>query len=306
MIDRDQNEKTIPGRTKPSKLSSFTDRILDSSWFETFIIGVIVINCILIGVETAITSDLVHTIQKSITYIFVVEILIRWMSRKSVKTFFMDGWNLFDLTIVIVSLIPESLFEDASMITAIRILRVFRILRLLRTATEIKLIISVLVRSLSALTYNTLFFFIFLYLFAIIGVTIFRLPDAESANPEISAKLQQYYALAPNAPSVSPDPYGTLGESMFTLFRILTGEDWTDLRYNLMAADEMGLIHSSPVKITMFHVIWYILSAFLLLNLVLGAILNNYNVIMEENREKKKQEEKRAKKLAKKDPGIRT
>jgi voltage-gated sodium channel len=101
---------------------------------------------------------------------------------------------------------------------------------------------------------------------------------------------------------VSPDPYGSLGESMFTLFRILTGEDWTDLRYNLMAADELGLIQSSPVKITIFHVIWYILSAFLLLNLVLGAILNNYNVIMEENRQKKKKEEMLLRKQEKNNP----
>tara|TARA_B110000211_G_scaffold137867_1_gene157690 strand:- start:120 stop:401 length:282 start_codon:yes stop_codon:yes gene_type:complete len=93
--------------------------------------------------------------------------------------------------------------------------------------------------------------------------------------------------MAPNAPKISPDPFGTLSESMFSLFRILTGEDWTDLRYNLLIAEELNLINASAWVVTLFHVIWYILSAFLLLNLLVGAILNNYQVIMEESRSKK-------------------
>ena len=90
--------------------------------------------------------------------------------------------------------------------------------------------------------------------------------------------------MAPNAPIISPDPYGTLSESMFSLFRILTGEDWTDIRYNLLIAADLDLINASAWMVTFFHVIWYIISAFLLLNLLVGAILNNYQVIMQESR----------------------
>ena len=75
---------------------------------------------------------------------------------------------------------------------------------------------------------------------------------------------------------------------MFTLFRILTAEDWTDVRYNLIYASELKLVTSSKTTITLYHVSWVILSAFLLLNLVVGAILNNYNIIMTEIREEKK------------------
>lgn len=84
--------------------------------------------------------------------------------------------------------------------------------------------------------------------------------------------------VAPNNPTNSGDPYGTLGEAMFTLFRVMTGEDWTDLRYNLVTASDYGLVHASSVVITMFHVVWFIIAAFLLLNLVTGAILNNYQI----------------------------
>ena len=95
-------------------------------------------------------------------------------------------------------------------------------------------------------------------------------------------KLQE---IAPNAPSNSPDPFGTLDEAFFTLFRELTGEDWTDVRYNLVTASQLGLIKVSPTVITTCHVLWFILSAFLLLNLVVGAIVNNYQVVMEESKE---------------------
>jgi voltage-gated sodium channel len=169
----------------------------------------------------------------------------------------------------------------------LRVLRVFRVLRLLRTSDEIKLTISVLTRSLGSLFYNGIFFFIFLYLFAIVGVSIFRLPDYHALDPGMQAQYDLFAREAPNSPECSPDPYGTLSEAMFTLFRALTGEDWTDLRYNLVKASEHHLIPVSPVVVTSYHVIWFILAAFLLLNLIVGAIVNNYQVIMEESRERK-------------------
>ena len=182
------------------------------------------------------------------------------------------------------------------MIMVVRILRVFRVLRLLSTSDEIKLIIALLSNSFSALFYNAVFFFIFLYLFAIMGVSMFRLPEMNSLDAAGQERLTELLTVAPNSPECSPDPYGNLAESMFTLLRALTGEDWTDLRYNLIKANEYGCVHGSPTVITGFHVVWFVLAAFLLLNLVVGDIVNNYQVIMEESRREKerlKQEEEK-------------
>ncbi len=268
-------------------LKSISTSLLSKKWFEPFILTVILINCTFIGVETYIQPNWILLFQKVALVIFAVEILIRWIARESVKSFFKDAWNVFDLTIVLVSLTPEALFENSSWIICIRILRVFRVLRLLRAAEEVKLIVAVLIRSFSALTYNGLFFLIFMYLFSLIGLNLFKLPEANTADEDTLIRLTEYYDTAPNAPEISPDPYGNLSESMFSLFRVLTGEDWTDIRYNLLVAEELDLIHASAWVVTLFHVLWYILSAFLLLNLLVGAILNNYQVIMEEARSKK-------------------
>lgn len=84
-------------------------------------------------------------------------------------------------------------------------------------------------------------------------------------------------------PEEYPDPFGTLGEGMFTLFKELSGDGWTDFRYNQMIASKYGVIKTSPVVINAFHISWFVLAAFLLLNLVTGAIINNYESVLKEN-----------------------
>ena len=271
-----------------SKIKKIASLIAYNKGFELFITGIIILNSVLIGVETYTDNLTVKMIQQGILYIFTFEILMRFIAAKSIKEFFCDGWNVFDLTLVLIGYIPETLFASASMMTALRVLRVFRILRLLRTSKEIKLIVTVLVKSMTSMFYNLVLFLIFVYLYAIAGVSMFRLPDPSTLEGEQLANYEKLMEVAPNAPSNSPDPFGDLGEAIFTLFRELTGEDWTDLRYNHITASEYGLIHVNSAVITTYHVSWFCLAAFLLLNLVTGAVINNYQIAIDEEDEKKK------------------
>ena len=261
-------------------------KLTEAKWFEWSITAIILINSILIGIETYTTSEVIAIIQNVILGIFTFEIVTRFIAADSVKEFFKGGWNDFDLILVLIGYIPETLFANASMLMALRVLRVFRVLRLLRAAKEIKIMITVLVKSMSALFYNVVLFVIFVYLFAIIGVSVFKLPDPNTISGEEKVHYEQLMEVAPPAPTCSPDPYGSIHEAMFTLFRALTGEDWTDLRYNLVVASEYKLIHVGPTFVTAYHVLWFILSAFLLLNLVVGAIVNNYQLAIEESEKK--------------------
>lgn len=271
-----------------SKIKEIASSFTHNKGFELFITGIIILNSVLIGVETYTDNLTVKMIQQGILYIFTFEILMRFIAAKSIKEFFCDGWNVFDLTLVLIGYIPETLFASASMMTALRVLRVFRILRLLRASKEIKLIVTVLVKSMTSMFYNLVLFLIFVYLYAIAGVSMFRLPDPSTLEGEQLANYDKYMEVAPNAPSNSPDPFGDLGEAIFTLFRELTGEDWTDLRYNHITASEYGLIHVNSAVITTYHVSWFCLAAFLLLNLVTGAVINNYQIAIDEEDEKKK------------------
>lgn len=281
------------GEMPASGYKTVAQKITSHHWFELTMTLVILANSFLIGVETYHPSSIISLVQNVILYLFTVEIMLRFLAAPTVKDFFSDGWNLFDLSLVLIGYIPESIVENASAMMALRVLRVFRVLRLLRAAKEIKVIISVLLKSTSAMFYNVVLFGIFIYLFSIIGVSLFKLPDPATLAGEEKARYEKLMELAPHSPSNSPDPFGTLGESMFTLFRELTGEDWTDLRYNHITAYELGVIKTPPVVINIFHIMWFVISAFLLLNLVTGAIINNYQAVMDKV-EKDEHEEKEA------------
>lgn len=265
-----------------SQIKDFCNKVIVSKPFDVFITIVILVNSFLIGVQTTADIAAVNLIQHIILYIFTVEVIIRFIAAGSCKEFFKGGWNNFDLILVIIGWIPPTLVSNASTVMALRVLRVFRVLRLLRTLNEIKLIIAVLIKSLKSLLYNGILFFIFMYLFAVAGVSMFRLPDPSRLDGEQLAKYEELMAAAPHSPANSPDPFGSIGESFFTLFRALTGEDWTDLRYNLITASDLGLVHVHPTVITVYHVLWFCIAAFLLLNLVTGAVINNYQISLEE------------------------
>jgi len=273
-------------------LKQLAKRISNNKWFEFTIMFIILINSVLIGVELYNSNSIIQLIQSIILGVFTIEIIIRFIAADSVFSFFKNGWNLFDLSLVLIGYIPTNVAVGGSTLMALRVLRVFRILRLLRAAKEVKLIVSVLVKSMSAMFYNMVLLLIFMYLYAVVGVSLFKLPIPEKLSGNDKLNYENYIDLAPHAPNNSPDPYGDLAEASFTLFRTMTGEDWTDLRYNLITASECNVIKVSPFVVTFFHVSWFCLAAFLLLNLITGAIINNYQLAIEHREEKRKKQEK--------------
>lgn len=265
-------------------IKNFSHNLVSNRYFEWAITVIILVNAILIGIELNVQNPIIELVQKVILLIFTIEILMRFLARDSVREFFSNGWNIFDLSLVLIGYIPEDMFANASAMMAIRVLRVLRVLRLLRAGKEIKLITTVLTKSMISMLWYVILFVIFIYLFAIIGVSMFKLPDPEQLTQVDRLRYEQFMREVHNAPDNSPDPFGSLSEAMFTLFRELTGEDWTDLRYNTISAYEYGIIHVNPVVITTYHVLWFSLSVFLLLNLVTGSIINNYQNIKEEQK----------------------
>lgn len=237
--------------------------------FDHVSVAVILSNAVLMGIELNHGAYWTHVAQEVVTTLYVIEVALRYLGRASTKEYLGDNWNYFDLIVVGASLLPEALFSGAD-VAVLRTFRVFRLFRVLRNIEELSMITAVLLRSIRSLGYSGVLFFVFLYVYAVMGVTLFKQDDYASS---VNASLN---------PS-NPDPYGTLGEAMFSLFRVMTGEDWTDLRYNLLSKD--GASAEWDVLVTLYHVSWMIVSAFLLLNLVVGAIVNNYDRMISEVKE---------------------
>jgi len=287
--------KIIIQNKKMDSIKKSCKALTQNHLFEIIITIIILLNSILIGVETYTNNETIKLIQTIILGIFTFEIIARFIAADSIKSFFSDGWNIFDLSLVLIGYIPEGLIPNSTSMMAFRVLRVFRVLRLLRAAKEIKLIVTVLVKSMTAMFYNLILFVIFGYLYAIVGVSMFKLPDPSTLSGKDLENYQHFMEIAPPAPTNSPDPFGSLGEAVFTLFRELTGEDWTDIRYNHITAYECGVLKMNSTVVTTYHVSWFCISAFLLLNLVTGAIINNYQMAIEEREKKKNSEEKEKK-----------
>ena len=107
------------------------DRIdiwLDQRWVTNLVVGVIIFNAILLGMETSENlmeraGGLIVSLDKACLSFFVVEILLKLFARGS--RFFKSGWNIFDVLIVGAALIPGS--QGLSVLRALRILRLLRV-----------------------------------------------------------------------------------------------------------------------------------------------------------------------------------
>lgn len=265
-----------------SKYRLLARRIVENKWFTIGIMFLIILNGLLIGVQTYDGApEYIRVVQLSILFIFFLEIIVRWTGRRTTQEYVENWWNWFDIFILVIGIIPEVadmvLQNDdgeANILSTLRILRVVQLTRSIRAIGELQLLIGVLIKSIRSLSYIAVLFLLIMYIYAIIGVTLFRNPDYNSSE---HLKLTMS----------NPDPYGNLGEAFFTLFRILTGEDWTDLRYNLLKSDHVkgSSPKASGTVVTFYHVSWMIIAAYLLINLVIGAIVNNFQLVLDAQRE---------------------
>lgn len=242
-------------------IKSALHQITCARWFTVSITVLIVVNCLLISVELDYPDPLVLRIQEIIVYLFLIEILVRWFGRKNNSEYFSDKWNYFDVFLVALAFVPENAIKNPELLTSLRILRVFRVFRLIKAFPELQVVIKVLLRSISSLTSVCFLMIIIMYLYSIMGVILFR------------GKSQVVTGIG-NA----GDPFGTVLEAMFSMFRVLTGEDWTDLRYDLL----VGQSGQGQFLITTFFISFYVIAAFLLINLVVGAVCNNYDSVVKD------------------------
>lgn len=222
-----------------SKIKSF----IESNFFSKFIIYLIVLNGITMGLETSKTFMISYETYTTmfnhiVITIFTVEIILRvYIYRLS---FFKDPWSLFDFFVVAISLVPTS--------GGFEILRTLRVLRLFRLVTAIPqmkkvvaALVSVIPGMLSVIALMTLFF----YISAIMATQLFK---------------EEF-----------PQWFGTLGESFYTLFQVMTLESWS-----------MGIVR--PLMETypyawVFFIPFIFIVTFIMINLVVAIIVDAMAVL---------------------------
>ncbi len=217
------------------------NRITRHKLFINISTAIILLYSVVLGIKTfesvAIPYERFLTVLDGVISIyFVAEIALRLLSYRRFWLFFRNGWNIFDFTIVAITMIPVGHTEFAMVM---RVLRVFRILRLITIRPQLKELIDVLLKAIPAFVDILVLLFIIFYIYAIIGVSLFN--DTPSG-------LWDNFSIA-----------------MLTLFRVFTLEDWTDVMYETMEV-------VSPWS-WLYFVSFLVIAAFVFFNLFVAVLV---------------------------------
>ena len=223
-------------------MRAICDKLVNHKYFERAIITFILINGVVLGLETSpsIVSQygaLLSFANNFVLLIFILEAAAKITAvAPKFSRYFGNGWNLFDFSIVVISLIPAS--GEFAMLA--RLARLLRVLRLISVIPELRLIVATLVKSIPSMGNIMLLMSIIFYIYAVAGYHLFHQHD--------------------------PLHWDSLGMAMLTLFRIVTLEDWTDVMYTAMEMSPFAWI---------YFVSFVIVGTFVVINLFIAVVINN-------------------------------
>jgi len=223
-------------------MKAFAKRIVEARWFEPWMIGLILFNGVLIGLETsqefvATYGGWLHLGNDIILGIFIIEVVLKLAAvAPRFGLYFGNGWNLFDFTVVVLSLIPAT----GEFALVARLIRVLRVLRLVSAVPQLRLIVATLVRSIPSMGHVILLMSIIFYIYAVTGFHLFREHDAAH--------------------------WGTLGAALLTLFQMVTLEGWVEVMDTAMEAYRWSWV---------YFVSFVLIGTFVMLNLFIAVVINN-------------------------------
>jgi voltage-gated sodium channel len=222
-------------------------RWVEKPGVQSFIMGLIVINAAILGLETdasvmARFGEILLVLDQAILGVFVVEIALRIYANG--LRFFRDPWSLFDFFVVGVALVPAS-----GPFAVLRALRVLRVLRILTIVPSMRRVVGALLASVPGLSSIAMVLLLIYYVFAVIATNLFG--------------------------ENFPHWFGTIGESLYSLFQIMTLESWS-----------MGIVR--PVmevhpNAWIFFIIFILVATFTMLNLFIAIIVNAMHTFADED-----------------------
>ena len=126
--------------------------------------------------------------------IFIVELAAKFIALG--RRFFRDGWNVFDFLVVAVALLP-----NAGAFSVVRSLRVLRVLRLINRMLQLRRIADAILQAVPGIGAIAGLMGILFYVGAVMATTLFG---------------ERF-----------PEWFGSLGDSLYTLFQVMTLESWS-------------------------------------------------------------------------------
>jgi voltage-gated sodium channel len=218
------------------------DRIgifIESDKVQISITGLILINAIVLGLETSPSvilsyGNLLSLLDTVILVVFIIEISIKMVYRG--LGFFKNGWNVFDFLVVSIALIPAS-----GPFAVVRALRILRVLRLLSIVPQMRTVVQAFIVAIPGMLSIVALILLIFYVSAVLATNLFG---------------QDF-----------PVWFGHIGRSMYSLFQIMTLESWS-----------MGIVRPIMKLYPyawVFFVPFILLTSFAVINLFIGVIVDS-------------------------------
>ncbi|XP_040596093.1 sodium channel protein type 10 subunit alpha [Mesocricetus auratus] len=277
-------------------------RIVEHSWFESFIIFMILLSSGALAFEDnyldkkpRVKSMLEYT-DRVFTFIFVLEMLLKWVAY-GFKKYFTNAWCWLDFLIVnisLTSLIVKILdySSDVASLKALRTLRALRPLRALSRFEGMRVVVDALVGAIPSIMNVLLVCLIFWLIFSIMGVNLFAGKFSKcidtSSNPFsiVNSTIVNNRSECHNQNHTGhffwvnvKVNFDNVAMGYLALLQVATFKGWMDIMY---AAVDSGEIGSQPqwegnLYMYLYFVVFIIFGGFFTLNLFVGVIIDNFN-----------------------------
>jgi voltage-gated sodium channel len=207
--------------------------------FNLTITGIILLQALVLALETfsecSRFKNVFEVIHWFVVGSFMVEAGLKFASLyPRPQTYFKDGWNAFDFAIIVLSLIPFT----GSFSTVARIVRLLRVTRLANKSKEMRIMISTIAKSLPSMLNILLLLGILFFIYGIAGYHLFSHIDSEH--------------------------WGSLQDSLLTLFKIITLEGWVEIMEPAFDANTFNAV---------FFISFIVVGTFIVINLFVAIIV---------------------------------
>lgn len=225
-----------------SALVNVCRQMVDSVRFDLAMLSVILLNAIVLGVETYDgisdnTRNKLATLNDIFLMVFIWELSVRLIARwprpdRALK----DRWNVFDALVILANFTP-GLRENVTMLRLVRILRVVRVIRFL---PDLRIVLMAISRSIPGVATLAVATALLIYVYGMAGWMLFGAEDTKD--------------------------FGDIGAATLTMFMMLTLENLPDFMSRGQAITGLAV----P-----FYVSYVLIASFLVFNLFIGIVINS-------------------------------
>ncbi|XP_076441123.1 sodium channel protein 1 brain-like [Babylonia areolata] len=296
--DRFNNSKC--GKKWTALRNAVLERVL-TDFFEYIVMFVIILSSVMLAFEDfnfqqtkhSLLKDIVKYANYAFAVLFTLEMIIRWMAY-GVTRYFTSAWNIIDFIVVVVSVMGVISVEDEggktsgfADFTAFRALRAFRPLRVISRIEGMKIVVNSLMRAIPAILNVFVVSMLFWLIFCVMGVQFFRGKFYKCIYKHSQNRVQSVRT----RPECEKNPnwywynsninFDNAASGFLALFQVATFEGWMEIMHDAVDATEVDVqprFEASPYSY-LYFVAFIICGSFFSLNLVIGVIIDNFNVL---------------------------